>query len=201
LLPDFFEGDAIPHEHLKAIVPNLRDQEKSGVADKAHSAAVMSTSLGPWLIKHREAVSKPLIEKFFSELRSDPSVGKIVALGFCWGGRYSLLLANDDSPSKVDVGMSFHPSFLVEADVQNISSTPVCILKGDKDAMMSDEALDGIEKILKPKLGDKLFVKNYPDAVHGFTIRGDDMVESEKKMKDDSNNEGIKFAKKWTSKA
>ena len=33
----------------------MRDKEKSGLKEKAESAAVMATSLGPWVVKHREA--------------------------------------------------------------------------------------------------------------------------------------------------
>lgn len=36
-------------------MPNVRDKEKAGVKEKAASAAVMATSLGPWVVKHREA--------------------------------------------------------------------------------------------------------------------------------------------------
>lgn len=51
-------------------------------------------SLGPWLVRQREAVTKPLIESFVAMLRKDPAVQKIGATGYCWGGRYSILLAN-----------------------------------------------------------------------------------------------------------
>lgn len=56
----------------------------------------------------------------------------------------SLLLANDDSPAKVDVCIAFHPSFLVEADLKNITSVPCAILKGSSDDMLSDDQLDQV---------------------------------------------------------
>jgi len=63
----------------------MRDKEKSGLKEKAESAAVMATSLGPWVVKHREAgmstlsyhahklipVSRPIIEKFVQDVKSD----------------------------------------------------------------------------------------------------------------------------------
>jgi hypothetical protein len=42
------------------------------------------------------------------------------------------------------------------------------------------------EKDLKSRLNDKLHVQRFPNAVHGFAVRGDDMVATEKKQKEDS---------------
>lgn len=109
----------------------------------------------------------------------------------------ALLLAQDASPAKVDVAVANHPSFLVLDDVKPISNTPVAIFKGDKDAMMDESALDEVEGNLKERLGGKLLVKRYPNAVHGFTVRGDDMIPEEKKQKEDAANEGIQFVKKY----
>lgn len=64
--------------------------------------------------------------------------------------------------------------------------------------MCTDDALNGYANIIKKNVGqDKVLVKIYPNAVHGFTVRGDDMVESEKKQKEDAANVGIEFAKKF----
>ncbi|KAK4689398.1 carboxymethylenebutenolidase, partial [Tremellales sp. Uapishka_1] len=198
LLPDVFEGDAIPESLLKTIAPNLRDQAEATVVSKAADTAKMAASLGPWLVKHREAVARPIVEGFVQNLKADPSTGKIAAIGFCWGGRYSLLLASPESPTTVDVAVAFHPSFLVNADVEPINKVPCAILKGTADAMMTDDALDQVEEILAKNLGrDKLLVKKYQDAVHGFSVRGDDMIPEEKKQKEDGNKEAMEFVDKW----
>lgn len=63
----------MPHEYLKDIIPNLRDQEKATVADKATSTARAGAALGPWLIKHREAVAKPIVDNFIKAVRDDPA--------------------------------------------------------------------------------------------------------------------------------
>ncbi|WRT63806.1 uncharacterized protein IL334_000731 [Kwoniella shivajii] len=197
LLPDFFEGDAIDHELLNTIVPNLRVQAEATIATKAVDTAKTGAALGPWLAKHREAVSKPLVEKYFQSLRADQSTGKIATVGFCWGGRYSLLLAQDDSPARVDVAIAAHPSFLVNDDVKPITKVPVAIFKGTADAMMTDEALDEVEGILKGNLGDKLVVKKFPDAVHGFAVRGDLENGQEKAQKEEVTKETTEFISKY----
>jgi predicted esterase len=53
-------------------------------------------------------------------------------------------LANDDSPAKVDAAIAFHPSFLVEADLKNITNVPCAIFKGDQDDMLSEDQLDQV---------------------------------------------------------
>lgn len=64
--------------------------------------------------------------------------------------------------------------------------------------MCTDDALKGYAEIVKKNLGeDKVELKIYPNAVHGFTVRGDDMVESEKKQKEDAAKVGIDFVKRF----
>ena len=93
--------------------------------------------------------------------------GKIGAIGFCWGGRYALILGQENSPAKVDAVVSNHPcmskhlpyslylpgwliwlsswiAFMVNADVEPIKSVPVAIFLGTKDDMLS---VDGLSQV------------------------------------------------------
>ena len=64
--------------------------------------------------------------------------------------------------------------------------------------MCTDDALKQLASIVKKNVGDdKVLVKIYPNAVHGFTVRGDDMVESEKKQTEDAAKVGIEFAQQY----
>jgi len=195
LLPDVLEGDAVPDSHLKAIAPNMRDKAQATLASKAVATAETAAALGPWIVKHREAVARPICEKFFDAVRADPATDKIIAVGFCWGARYAFLMAQE--PSKVDVVIANHPSFVTDADLENVK-TPSALLKGDHDDMCTDDALKGYESVLQKNMSaDKVLLKIYPNAVHGFTVRGDDLVESEKKQKEDAAKVGMEFAKKF----
>lgn len=64
--------------------------------------------------------------------------------------------------------------------------------------MCTDDALKEYADILRKNTSDdKVLLKIYPNAVHGFAVRGDDMVESEKKQKEDAAQVGMEFAKKF----
>jgi len=82
-IPDFLEGDPIPESMLNTIVPNLREQARKSVLEKAEDGIATAATFGPWMIKHREAVAKPVMEGFIKSTRADPEVGKIAAIGFC----------------------------------------------------------------------------------------------------------------------
>lgn len=61
-------------------------------------------------MQYRERIIKLLI-------RSLPDVGKIGALGFCWGGRYAILAAHGE----VDAAVVCHPSLIaVPADFEGV---------------------------------------------------------------------------------
>ncbi|ORX34822.1 dienelactone hydrolase [Kockovaella imperatae] len=196
-VPDFLGDSKVDEELLNTIAPNLRVQKEATVLPKAADTAKTGAAIGPFLITNREAVTKPKIEGFVQAVRAEPNTRHIAAIGFCWGGRYSLLLAQEDSPARVDCAIANHPSFLTNDDVKEIKSVPVAIFKGTQDAMMSDDALDEVEGILSKNLpSDKLVVQKFPDAVHGFTIRGDMEDGQEKQQKEDAQNAAIKFVKK-----
>ncbi|KAK9898962.1 alpha/beta-hydrolase [Cystobasidium minutum MCA 4210] len=190
VVPDLLEGDYVDHNLLKAIVPLPEDPEPS-VIDKAKVAA----NLGPWVAKHREAVTRPLLEKFVKEIQADSEVKKVGTVGFCWGGRYSILLVSDNDYPKVDAAVANHPSFLAVPDEVNAVSGPTLIQVGDEDAMMSMDQVKQSQEIFSGKSNAE--VKVFPGAAHGFTVRGDLTNEKEKKQKEDATEGGIKFLQKY----
>lgn len=54
----------------------------------------MAATFGPWAVKHRDAVSKPIIGDFLKAVKAESS--KLVTVGFCWGGRHAVLSAHAD---------------------------------------------------------------------------------------------------------
>ena len=85
---------------LDNVEPSLKTQETLGLTDKAKNTATVATTLPPWLLKHPESKTKPIIDGFINTVRTIPGTNKIGAIGFCWGGRYALLEAHGPTENK-----------------------------------------------------------------------------------------------------
>lgn len=177
--------------------PNLNEQAKLTIADKAKNAAVVPATLGPWLLTHREGVSKPLIDGFFKALKIEPGTNKVGAVGFCWGGRYAILQAHEGSDA--DAAYAAHPSLVaVPSDFEPISK-PVSLALGTKDSLLDEKSRSSIQEILSAKTDVPTEVRIYEDQVHGFALRGDWSSDKDKTAMDEAQKQGIAWLQKFLS--
>lgn len=135
LLPDFFEGDSLPSElEHKMMPPESAAPRGFFQVVKDYSTGISKG--GAWMYRHRAAVSRPVIDRFFTTLRAENAKAKIGAAGFCWGGRYVVLLTHADAPVQIDCAVACHPSMLsVPSDIQKVTK-PLSVQLGDKDMMV-----------------------------------------------------------------
>ena len=152
------QGDSLPFSLLENIEPNLKAQENLSVADKAKNAAIVPATLGTWLPKHREGVSKPLIDSFVNTVRMIPGTNKIGAIGFCWGGRYAILEAHgqkkDETGSSiggVDAAVACHPSLLAVPGDFDPVSVPLSLAVGSKDSYLDQKTVGQIQDLMAKK--------------------------------------------------
>ena len=142
----------MPLSFLENVEPNAKTQETLGVADKAKNTAIVSATLATWLPKHREGVTKPLIDGFVNTLRTTPGTEKVGAVGFCWGGRYALLEAHGPSEhiegSKaggVDAAVAYHPALVaVPSDFEPLK-VPFSLGVGTKDSLLDQTTVGKIQ--------------------------------------------------------
>jgi len=81
-LPDFFNGDALPIEFLQDAEPPLKVRETLSIVDKGVKTAKVGVTLGPWLYRHSESVSKPLVEGFVRTVKMTPGTNSVGTIGF-----------------------------------------------------------------------------------------------------------------------
>ena len=134
--------------------------------------------LMPFGISARHGVALPRIKKFFKALRDDPPAPdlRIGVAGFCWGGRYVVLLcgkegAGADTPL-VDAGFTAHPALVsIPHDIEAVQR-PLSIANGENDEWMGKDKFAVLKSVLASK-GDIHEVVVYDGAKHGFAVRGD----------------------------
>jgi dienelactone hydrolase len=175
----------------------------------------------PFFIKNRLAVTKPRVFKFFQALRSSPSPFptnnlKIGAAGFCFGGRYAVLLAQDTPSSRVpaynpstesadgpltpliDCAFTAHPSMLNVPDDIEAVSRPLSVAIGDKDIALKSNLIVKMKDILEKK-GDDHECVILPGAKHGFSVRMDPKDEVQMGHAATAEKQAIDWFTKWFS--
>ncbi|KAI4215303.1 MAG: hypothetical protein LQ351_002202 [Letrouitia transgressa] len=131
----------------------------------------------PFIFFTRLSVTQPRVYKFFHDLRTNEGASlPIGTAGFCWGGKFSFLLASDSEKAAngkrlVDCSFAAHPSNLViPNDAQNVS-LPLSVAVGDVDVVMRLPQVQEVKGILEEKGKDKHDVNIIPGAKHGFAVR------------------------------
>ncbi|PVH88227.1 alpha/beta-hydrolase [Cadophora sp. DSE1049] len=192
-IPDVHQGDSFPLDFLNSVEPPLKVREQLSVIDKTKATAAVGTTLPPWLLKHREAVSKPLIDSFINAVRQIPGTVKVGAIGFCWGGRYAILAAHDI----VDAAYACHPSLVaVPGDFDGVSK-PLSLAVGDSDSLLDKGTVGQIQDVMAKKTDLPHELRIYEDQVHGFALRGDWSSEKDKKAMDDAEKQGVDWFNKY----
>ncbi|CDZ96174.1 Predicted hydrolase related to dienelactone hydrolase [Phaffia rhodozyma] len=197
LIPDIFAGDSVPLDLLTTI-PNLRDREKKTLADKAIDTVKLGATFGPWTFTHRDSVILPIINDYLKAVRADPEVKKIVAVGFCFGGRHAILAADKDGV--IDAAVAYHPSQVSVPSEINAIMKPTFIAVGDEDDMVPMSQVEQIKQIIQERKetnhSEGLDLKLYHKAVHGFAVRGDLTDDHELKTKEDAFKDALEFLDK-----
>ena len=205
-IPDVHDGDSLPISFLDNVEPRLADRENQGLVDKAKNAAIVPTTLGPWLVKHREAVSKPIIDGFINTVKMIPGTNKVGAIGFCWGGRYAILEAHGPTTGEsgqsiggVDAAYACHPSLLAIPDDFEKVTKPLSLALGTKDSLLDEASIGKIQDVLAKKIDLPKEIRIYEDQIHGFALRGDWSCEKDKEAMDSAERQGISWFKEYLS--
>ncbi|KAH0988966.1 hypothetical protein GBA52_000449 [Prunus armeniaca] len=116
----------------------------------------------------------------------------IGAAGFCWGGKVVTELAKSDF---VQAAVLLHPSFVALDDIEGVK-VPMAVLGAEIDEYSPLELLKQFEEILAAKSEIDSYVKIFPKAEHGWTVRYNVEDEAAVKRAEEAHNNMID----WFSK-
>lgn len=126
----------------------------------------------PMLYRNSPGKITPTVTSFFQSLRSSPETQslKIGAAGYCWGGKFTVLLTHSSTPL-IDAAFTAHPSNLkVPEDMEGVQA-PLCIMVGDTDMAWKIDQVNQAKGILEKKKDTTHEVHILPGAMHGFAVR------------------------------
>ncbi|KAF7911965.1 uncharacterized protein EAE98_011722 [Botrytis deweyae] len=172
----------------------------------------------PWKTKTKIPITHPKVVSFFQALRSSeppfPTTNlKIGVAGFCWGGKHTILLAQDDLSSRVqrhqsqaksttpepliDCAFTAHPSYIeVPNDIEAVK-IPLSVSIGDNDSAMKAPQIDQMKEILQVKHKGNSEVSILQGAKHGFAIRTHPDDKDELEFANKAEAQAIDWFKRW----
>ncbi len=111
----------------------------------------------------------------FAQLRAHPAVDpdRIAAIGFCFGGRGALELAQVEPT--LAAAVAFHPTIAPLSDAATVNAR-LLVLAGDADPMIDDDAVLAFKESVRGTDVDWQWV-TYSGAMHAFTVVGTDAPE------------------------
>ncbi|KAI1344756.1 dienelactone hydrolase [Xylariaceae sp. FL0016] len=200
VMPDLFEGDPAPNSST------IPDPEQGSSLLETFKLKVGETAksfmIDMWLARHTEEKVMPLLEKVVHACEGEfadavGNGGGIYAVGYCFGGRYILLLASERTPAQVGwtgtqkpadeeagegqgptkkgpyikAGALAHATLVSPDDFQGLK-VPVSLVCVEHDPMFPDDVREAGEDVMS-KNNVEHEVQVYPGVPHGFAVIGD----------------------------
>ncbi|EKD13868.1 uncharacterized protein L3040_005516 [Drepanopeziza brunnea f. sp. 'multigermtubi'] len=196
VLPDMFSDDPLPgsatYEEDKD--PSIIEQIKMRAAETAKSFLI-----DMWLARQTPEKVLPIIQKVIEAAKDEfadavASGGGIYSVGYCFGGRMTLLLAGEKPDSApwiqqakdeeagagagavnkgpyIKAGAIAHATLVTREDFEGTKS-PLAFICVENDQLFADEIKEHGEKYLKENNIENEF-KTYSGVPHGFGVVGE----------------------------
>lgn len=192
VMPDLFDGDPAPNStstQPDEDHPSIIEQVKLRAAETAKSFL-----LDMWLARHTAEKVMPRIHKVVEAVKEEfadavANGGGIYAVGYCFGGKYVLLLGGEEqnhaSSGKVEdeeqgkpgrdpvirAGVIAHGTQVTLDDI-NALKAPTSMVCVENDQLFPDEVREEGRKSLKAN-GVEHEIEIYKDMPHGFAVVGE----------------------------
>lgn len=129
------------------------------------------------IAKHGEAATMPKLKSVIADLKNAEKkykVSKIGTIGYCWGGKYSILAGAGETPL-VNCFVAAHPSLVKpNSDIDPINVPSLWLLAesdnvfSPADAKVTNQKLNKIKDEKKHDFEWNMYAK----TTHGFVVRG-----------------------------
>ncbi|EGY21182.1 hypothetical protein VD0002_g3681 [Verticillium dahliae] len=175
-LPDFMDGHAAP----VSVLANMRSIfGDANLLSKAHHLISALLVVVPFFYRNRFGITHPRVKTFFAAVRADEPALSLGAVGFCWGGKHTVLLAQgptggggpgDDYHDRplIDAAFTGHPSFVVlPGDLEKLV-VPLSIAVGSEDNQIPTAKAERARPVIEARNGE---IVVYDGSTHGFALR------------------------------
>ncbi|RAL63245.1 hypothetical protein DID88_004323 [Monilinia fructigena] len=163
-IPDIHQGNSLPLSFLQSFEPPLPTRNQQSLMEKTKATGIVSTTLSPWLIQHREGIAKLLISSFISHIRGLPGVAKNRCLGFLLGRS----LCDISCAWRGGCGGGVLSVIDIGAGGFRGGSKTIEFGGGDQDSLLDQGTVEQIRGVLERRVGVPHEVRVYEDQVHGF---------------------------------
>jgi dienelactone hydrolase len=192
VMPDMFNNDPLPgtatYEEEKD--PSIIEQVKMRAAD-----AVKSFTIDMWLARQTPEKVLPIIQKVIEASKDEfadavANGGGIYSVGYCFGGRMTLLLAGEKPDTVmwaqavrdeeagvvkkgpyIKAGAIAHATAVAREDFEG-TKAPLAFICVENDQLFAEEIKEHGEKYLKENNVENEF-KIYSGVPHGFGVVGE----------------------------
>jgi dienelactone hydrolase len=151
----------------------------------------------------RPSKSKPIVLNFMRSLRADPATinTKIGVVGFCWGGQYAVLLAQDNSASGVteskplvDAAFTAHPArFTIPEDIEKVK-VPLSMALAENDLWVTPAEAQILKRLEKEEPYEVVI---FEGTKHGFALRNDEKDEVQMAAAEKAEEQALVWFKRW----
>ncbi|KAM0323700.1 hypothetical protein ACHAQA_008637 [Verticillium albo-atrum] len=166
-LADFMDGHAAPVSMLNSMRTVFGD---ANLLSKAYNLSSALLTFAPFFYHNRIGLTHPRVKTFVADVRAAEPAVPLGAVGFCWGGKHAVLLAQgtDDDKPLIDAAFTGHPSFLVlPGDLEKLA-VPLSIAVGSEDNQIPRAKAEQVRPIVEAKHGE---IRVYDGSTHGFAVR------------------------------
>jgi len=176
-VPDLHNGDSLAHDAIPIEPPS------SLLARLGQGLTLLGSlpSIIPWLRRHGDSAALPRLGAALRALKAQAGVERIVPCGFCWGGRYAILLGGGaaggllsvpgDELPRVTAFVAAHPSSVAVPHDLTAIQLPGLFLCAETDGMFPKAAV-ALARRETARVGGGGGVEVYPGTAHGFVVRG-----------------------------